>query len=726
MAAGKVLVYLLRRDLRIADNPILHHLATSTDHGFTHLLPIYVFPSLQIEVSGFVKDGESLPYPEARSRVGKYWRCGPHRAKFLAQSVWDLKDSLERLSSGLLVRVGDVRDVLEHLLEAFGAAPAAPAVDAVWMTEELSSEEKHEQDAVAALCSESGVDFKLWPDEKYFVDDRDTGLVGYGDLPDIFTSYRKLQEPLRERPRAAMPPPEASSLPPFPAASWIPPQHHPFCVPQSLDDLEARLLEPLDDIVANPPLFPPGATSGHPFRGGETAALDRLRHLIESGAMTSYQTTRNGLLGLDFSTKLSGYLAFGSLSARRIHQELLGFEDGTDPSYEAADGFGKGENEGTAGVRFELLWRDYMRLCTAKFGTKLFSLAGFKQDASYDKKWKTADEKAATASQEPSAEKISSILERFLTGTTGMGLIDASQRELFLTGYTSNRARQNSASFLAKHLNIDWRYGAEWYEMQLIDYDVSSNWANWQYISGVGNDPRGDARIFNPVKQAFEYDKEGAYVRTWVPELAGLEKDENVFQVWTTDTSELEKLGLKDNMMATDPIKRIEFTVDRKPRGPRRPFSRRRGRGRARGQGQSGGRGQRGRGPGRNGSSSNVDADADADGNADAEGTAGQGSSDAANVVRSTSPPRGAPRGPRRGMYFRGRHSRFGGRAGRGGYNNSGARGRGYYEAQVEHPQGGYGPGGGIIVGYPAPMYYPQPPMYGPHPGMPTGMGPMI
>lgn len=169
MAVGKLLVYLLRRDLRVSDNPILHHLATASDHGYTHFLPIYVFPARQIEISGFLKDGEKSPYPQARSRVGGYWRCGPHRAKFIAQSVWDLKDGLEGLDSGLLIRVGDFKDVLGHLIQGF--RDNSTNVDTVWMTEELSSEEVAEQDAVATLCSDNGVDFKLWPDEKYFIDE---------------------------------------------------------------------------------------------------------------------------------------------------------------------------------------------------------------------------------------------------------------------------------------------------------------------------------------------------------------------------------------------------------------------------------------------------------------------------------------------------------------------------------------------------------------------------
>lgn len=169
MAAGKLVVYLLRRDLRVSDNPVWHHLTHSPDHGYTHLLPVYVFPSQQIEVSGLFKDGHKSPYPPARSRVGGYWRCGPHRAKFVAKSVWDLRDGLRELNSGLVIRVGDIKDVLDHLIRGFRGH--SPSVGAVWMMEELSSEEVEEQYAVAAVCSKNGVEFKLWPDEKYFIDE---------------------------------------------------------------------------------------------------------------------------------------------------------------------------------------------------------------------------------------------------------------------------------------------------------------------------------------------------------------------------------------------------------------------------------------------------------------------------------------------------------------------------------------------------------------------------
>jgi deoxyribodipyrimidine photo-lyase len=290
-----------------------------------------------------------------------------------------------------------------------------------------------------------------------------------------------------------------------------------------------------------------------------------LHYVVHSGLATHYKDSRNGLVGPDFSTKLSGYLALGCLTARQVHEKLAGFEDGTNDQFKSVEGFGAGENQGTSAIRFELLWRDYMRLCSRKFKSKLFRLKGFWDvEGEYKRKWKTADPKRADKEQVPGPAEVEKILERIYRGTTGFGLVDASMREIFHTGYTANRARQNVASFLTRRLGIDWRYGAEWYEMLLIDYDVSSNWANWQYVAGIGNDPK-ETRVFNPVKQAFEYDPSGDYVRMWVPELAGIEKLENLFQVSTTSTEEVQRLGLTGMDMVEKPVERITYYVDRKP-----------------------------------------------------------------------------------------------------------------------------------------------------------------
>jgi deoxyribodipyrimidine photo-lyase len=305
----------------------------------------------------------------------------------------------------------------------------------------------------------------------------------------------------------------------------------------------------------------------HPFQGGETHARIRLAHLLTSGFVTTYNGTRNKLLDIDATSKLSGYLALGSITSRQINTCLIAFEDGLSipetEDWKGAPGFGGGENEGTKLLRAELLWRDYMHLSARKFGHRLFRLEGFKDVEGVEQKWARPDKPVEGLAE----EQVTKRLERFLNGTTGMGLIDASQREVYLTGYTSNRARQNTASFLVNHLSLDWRLGAEWYECVLVDYDVSSNWGNWQYVAGVGNDPRSGERILNPVKQAWDYDPRGEYIKTWVPELGGLTEPGEIFQVWTCQDETLkEKIGLKGLDLVEMPLKKIDFVFGRKQR----------------------------------------------------------------------------------------------------------------------------------------------------------------
>ncbi|TVY71478.1 putative mitochondrial cryptochrome DASH, partial [Lachnellula suecica] len=569
MSSSNVLVYLLRRDLRVSDNPILHSLTAQKDHGFTHLLPLYVFSAEQINVSGFIPEDAKAtsPYPEAKSRIAGFPRTGPHRAKFLGESVWDLKNGFEKVGSGLCIRVGMVDEVIKLTLE--GLSKNGAKVGAVWLTGEEGVEEHREARSIKDLCVDSNIEFKTWVDEKYLKDDRDLPFSDPKDLPNVFTEYRNKVEPLRKAPRPVLPTPTKNSLPPFPAESIIPHQHSPFTIPGTPEGLQAALLKPhtREPLIKNPPAYPPGAKSSHPFTGGETYAHERLENQIASGCMTTYKDTRNGLLGPEYSTKLSAYLVFGSITARQIHAALLAFEDGTDNGkWSSVPGHGKGENEGTKSVRFELLWRDYMRLCNRKFGTKLFRLSGFKEDAS--EHWLSPDNPGNNQTRGDVENKI----ERLLNGTTGMGLIDAAQREMFHTGYTSNRTRQNVASFFAKHLYIDWRIGAEWYECMLVDYDLSSNWGNWQYLAGVGNDPRGPARIFNPVKQAYDYDPKAEYVKTWVPELRGLKDPGEVFQAWTIkDEQTKRELGLEGLAWVEHPLKKIDFRLNKPMRPGRHP-----------------------------------------------------------------------------------------------------------------------------------------------------------
>lgn len=169
---SNVLIYVLRRDLRVADNRILHEISTHpTKHGFTHMLPLYVFAANQVEIAGFVSptSGVKSPYTEAISEIGGFWRCGAPRAKFILESIQDMKKSLESLGSGLAIRVGMVPDVVENAL--LGLEEQGYHVGAIWAFEEDGDEEGHDQNVMKDMCERRQVDFRVWPDEKHFVDE---------------------------------------------------------------------------------------------------------------------------------------------------------------------------------------------------------------------------------------------------------------------------------------------------------------------------------------------------------------------------------------------------------------------------------------------------------------------------------------------------------------------------------------------------------------------------
>jgi len=227
------------------------------------------------------------------------------------------------------------------------------------------------------------------------------------------------------------------------------------------------------------------------MRGGETEGLARLHaYLWERDALKTYKETRNGMLGEDYSSKFSPWLAHGCLSARQIAAEVR--------RYEAE----RVSNQSTYWMLFELLWRDFFRLYGQKYGDRLFWRSGPKDESGMPRR---VDE---------------GWYAKWREGRTGFPLVDANMIELRETGFMSNRGRQNAASFWAKHMQQDWRAGAAWFESMLIDYDVTSNWGNWAYVAGVGSDPRG--RYFDIERQAKKYDADAAYVKHWIRPLAPL------------------------------------------------------------------------------------------------------------------------------------------------------------------------------------------------------------
>ena len=212
--------------------------------------------------------------------------------------------------------------------------------------------------------------------------------------------------------------------------------------------------------------------------------LTRSFNFDESKLASTYKETRNQLIGSDYSTKFSAWLAIGCISPRYIYYSLKKYEE----QY--------GSNDSTYWIVFELLWRDFFRFMMKKHREKFFLKYGIKNN----------NHTIGTLNLE--------LLMKWINGITGDDFVDANMRELKHTGFMSNRGRQNTASYLCYNLKLDWRYGAAYFEEQLIDYDVSSNWGNWSYIAGVGNDPRPN-RYFNTEKQSKMYDADKQYVNLW-------------------------------------------------------------------------------------------------------------------------------------------------------------------------------------------------------------------
>ncbi|MEM0992570.1 MAG: DASH family cryptochrome [Bacteroidota bacterium] len=433
-----------RQDLRLHDNEAIHDALKHAEE----LLFVYVFDTRWF-------------YDETRYGFRK---TGVHRAKFIIESVEDLRQSLRAMDAELIVRVGKPEE------EIYKIADEAKT-SWVFCNRERTYEEEQVQDALEE---------KLWTIGQELRYSRGKMLYYTADLPfpvnhtpDVFTHFRKEVERYIKIRK------------PLPTPSGI--------VSADLNGMEAGKIPTLEDLNYEAPEKDERAVVD--FVGGESAALERLfYYLWDTDLAKTYKETRNGLVGGDYSTKFSAWLAQGCISPKRIYQELK--------KYEAE----RGKNKSTYWIFFELLWRDFFRLLAKKYGNLIFLKGGTKQEI--DHSWRD-DYK---------------LLQRWIDGETGIPFIDANMLELKYTGFMSNRGRQNVASFLVKDLKVNWQMGAEYFESMLVDYDPASNWGNWNYVAGVGSDPRED-RYFNILKQARNYDPEGEYVKLWLPELAHLPSD---------------------------------------------------------------------------------------------------------------------------------------------------------------------------------------------------------
>lgn len=433
----KRVILWFRNDLRLHDNEALHDALRHADE----VVPIFVFDER------IFLGKTSFGFP----KVGKF------RVQFLLQAIEDLRKNLQKLGNDLYIRIGKPEDEIFEF---------ARTIKSSWVfcNRERTTEEVKIQDRLEK---------KLWSIGQEIRFARGKMLYYTADLPfpvthtpDVFTQFRKEVERV---------------------TAIRPPLSTPSKIPAISQFLPAGDIPTLETFGHEP--FETDSRTAIAFKGGETEGLKRLQYYLwESNKIRTYEESRNGLVGADYSSKLSAWLSTGCLSPKMIYAELKRYEKE------------RFANKSTYWLFFELLWRDFFRLMGKKYGNKIFQLGGTLGKP--DKKWQVDEH----------------LFQLWADGKTGIPFIDANMRELKATGFMSNRGRQNVASFLVKDLNINWLMGAEWFESLLIDYDPCSNYGNWNYVAGVGNDPR-ENRCFNILSQAQRYDTQGEFVRLWCPEL---------------------------------------------------------------------------------------------------------------------------------------------------------------------------------------------------------------
>ena len=450
-----------RQDLRIHDNEALRDAILSGDE----ILPVFIFDERLFE--------EKTSFGFNKTAV--------FRAKFILDSVENLRKNLKNIGLDLLVRYGRPEKIIYEL---------AKELKTSWTfcNRERTQEEKDVQDELEK---------NLWSIGQEIRYSRGKMLYYTADLPfpvthtpDTFSSFRKEVEKFVEVRKLI-----------------------------SIEGLKIPGLIDTLDFGEIPSLYDLGYDQNEEqlvcdsqYTGGEDKALERLEYYLwESDGIAQYKETRNGMLGQDYSSKFSPWLAQGCISPKKIYHEIKKYE------------LQRTKNKSTYWLFFELMWRDFFRLMGKKHGNNIFKVGGTKEEPRDE--W----------------ENNFDLFRIWSEGRTGFPMIDANMIELNKTGFMSNRGRQNVASFLVNDLKVNWLMGAEYFESLLIDYDPCSNYGNWNYIAGVGSDPR-ENRYFNTISQSKRYDPEGVYVTHWIPSLKSLGSDK-VHEPFSLSNQEQEELG---------------------------------------------------------------------------------------------------------------------------------------------------------------------------------------
>ena len=372
------------------------------------------------------------------------------RTKFLLESIQDLKKQLNGINISLIITNQDFETSINSIIEKYN-------IRSIYMQKEWTRDELAEEKQIPKHIN-------LIKDFDQFLYSPESVKEVYENIPRGFSNFRKKCEKYLNI-------------------------EYPLQIPKPLDKKNN-----IDDVYSIPTLndlgfeeFRVHKNSVFKFLGGETSAKERVyEYFFETKRISKYKLTRNGLLGKDYSSKLSSWLANGSISVRYVYMQIKKYEEEIE------------KNESTYWLFFELIWRDFFKYVSMQHKDKFFSKSGIYGDS---KDWSNNKE----------------LINRWINGETNEPFVNANMKELSQTGFMSNRGRQNVANYLTKELKIDWRIGAEYFESLLIDYDVHSNYGNWLYNAGIGNDSM-PFRKFNPKLQSERYDPNKEYEKLWLNE----------------------------------------------------------------------------------------------------------------------------------------------------------------------------------------------------------------
>ena len=416
-----------RNNMRVEDNSSLTKAINESDNviGFINIDP-KIFISTEY---GFKK-------------TEKY------RAKFLLETISDLKSQLEILNISLIITHRDFGQSINEIIDQYGITNIYTQTE--WTRDELIEE-------------------SFIPDEINLIKNFDQFLFSPNDVRSLYENIPRGFSNFRKKCEKYLSVNDTLSIP-----KSLNPDNKiliEYPIP-SLSDLGFKDFEVHKDSVFS-------------FKGGEINAKNRIRnYFFETRNVSTYKLTRNGLIGEDYSSKFSPWLANGSVSVKYIFKSLKEYEKEVE------------KNDSTYWLYFELIWRDFFKYVSMQHKDKFFNKDGIYGE---DKEWSDDQD----------------ILLNWINGKTNEPFVNANMIELSQTGFMSNRGRQNVSNYLTKELKIDWRIGAEYFESMLIDYDVHSNYGNWLYNAGIGNDSM-PFRKFNPKLQSERYDPDKLYEKIWL------------------------------------------------------------------------------------------------------------------------------------------------------------------------------------------------------------------